>query len=95
MFFENIGAIKRGEKFRKTYDGYYMIPTGENGINNTIVITDGDYIKPSIESVIKINIDNETELSNVRAVSYTHLDVYKRQTQNRKRLVGFIVLTEE
>lgn len=70
VFFENIGAIKRGEKFRKTYDGYYMIPTGENGINNTIVITDGDYIKPSIESVIKINIDNETELSNVREDIY-------------------------
>lgn len=70
VFFENIGAIKRGEKFRKTYDGYYMIPTGENGINNTIVITDGNYIKPSIESVIKINIDNETELANVREDIY-------------------------
>lgn len=70
VFFENIGAIKRGEKFRKTYDGYYMIPTGENGINNTIVITDGNYIEPSIESVIKINVDNETDLSKIREDIY-------------------------
>lgn len=70
VFFENIGAIKRGEKFRKTYDGYYMIPTGENGINNTIVITDGNYIEPSIESVIKINVDNETDLAKIREDIY-------------------------
>ena len=70
VFFENIGAIKRGEKFRKTYDGYYMIPTGENGINNTIVITDGDYIEPSIESVIKINADNETDIETFREDIY-------------------------
>lgn len=70
VFFENIGAIKRGEKFRKTYDGYYMIPTGENGINNTIVITDGNYIEPSIESVIKINADNETDIETFREDIY-------------------------
>ena len=58
-FFNKIGGIKRGEKYRRTADGMYMVPTGRNGVENTIIVTDGDYMNPSIESVIKINLDND------------------------------------
>lgn len=47
-----------------------MIPTGENEIENTIIITDGNYLNPSIESVVKINFDNENDIFVVREAIY-------------------------
>lgn len=70
VFFNKLGGLKRGESYRRTKEGLYMIPTGENGIENTIIITDGNYLEPSVESVIKINSDNETDIYEVREAIY-------------------------
>ena len=35
------------------------------------------------------SVERERERERERAVSYTHLDVYKRQTQSRSFLYGF------
>lgn len=65
-----IGAIKTGNQYNQNADGLYLIPVGENGVMNKIVLTDGEYNKYSIDAVIKINYDNEIELSLERAIIY-------------------------
>lgn len=70
VFFEKLGSLKRGDSYRKTKDGLYMIPTGENGVENTIIVTNGDYVNPSIEGIVKINLDNENDIYKVREAYY-------------------------
>ena len=59
-----ISNIHLKHYYPQTYDGLYMIEVGENGVLNKIVFTDGKYNKFSIEKVIVIDLDNETELAN-------------------------------
>ena len=66
----SISKLNKGEFFFKNSDGFYMIPVGEKGIYNKIVFTDGKYDSFSIDTVIEINLDNETNLSEIRSVIY-------------------------
>ena len=65
-----IGNISRGEVYEKNADGFYMIPVGENGVLNKIVFTDGKHNAYSIDAVIIINLNNETDLSIERSIVY-------------------------
>ncbi len=47
-----------------------MIPVGENGVLNKIVFTDGKQNAYSIDTVIEIDLDNETDLSIERSIIY-------------------------
>jgi len=56
--------------FSITPDGLYMIPVGENGIENKIVYTDGDWESPFIEKVVEIKLTDEISLDIVRGFIY-------------------------
>ena len=66
----SIGKLNSGEHFNKNADGFYMIPVGEKGVLNKIVFTNGKRNSYSIDTVIKINLDNETDLSIERGIIY-------------------------
>lgn len=66
----SISKLNKGEFFFKNSDGFYMIPVGEKGIYNKIVFTDGKYDSFSIDTVIEINLDNETDLDDTRRFLY-------------------------
>ena len=81
-------AVTNGVKFNKTKDGYFMIPVSDiysdmEGIENAIVFAKGKIESPEILKVLKIDLDNETDLSIVRE------DIYENesrgiQTENTK-----------
>ena len=78
-----IGDRRNLKKYPKTSSGHYMIEVGEDGILNKIVFTDGKQLNYSIEKIITINLDNETELT------YLREDIYEFerngiQTENTK-----------
>ncbi|MEF2675888.1 MAG: hypothetical protein U0M70_06605 [Eubacteriales bacterium] len=51
----------------------YIIPTGtEHGIDNVLIITDGDYNTPKVSAVIRINDNAESILSDVREIIYDY-----------------------
>ena len=52
MLMRLIGRKKLGDKFPQDTDGLYMIAVGENGIENKVVFTDGDWESPSVEKVV-------------------------------------------
>ena len=61
--------LKYKNKFHKTSDGMYIIPTGtEHGIDNVLIITDGNYDTPKVSAVIRINDNEESILSDLREV---------------------------
>lgn len=65
-----IGNISRGEVYNKNSDGYFMIPVGGKGILNKIIFTDGKKGGYSINSIIEIACNNETDLTDIRGVIY-------------------------
>ena len=69
-FIEKVGERKRGASFNQSTEGYYMIPVGENGIENKVIYTDGNWDAPSIEKVIKIKAADETSIDIVRGYLY-------------------------
>ena len=67
VFLSKVASIKTGVKFVRSADGDYIIPTGhEDGINNILVYTDGNILNPSIDRIVKINLDNETNIELIR-----------------------------
>ena len=63
VFLDKIGQLRRGTWFPKAQNGDYIIPTGtRDGINNIFVLTDGDYLNPTIDTVIKVEYGNESDL---------------------------------
>ena len=70
-FISKVMSIKTGTHFEKASNGLYIIPTGDEfGINNTLIFTDGNSNNPSIETVVHINLDNETAIEKVRDYIY-------------------------
>ena len=70
-----IGSLNNGEYYEQTSDGLFMIPVGENGVLNKIVFTDGKQEAYSIDKVIEIYSDNETDLSDLRGVVYEREEI--------------------
>lgn len=70
VFMRKVGELKFGNYFEQNADGIYMIAVGKDGIDNKVVFTDGDYNKPSINMVVEIQADNETDLAILRELLY-------------------------
>lgn len=51
-------------------DGRYMFAVGRDGVNSTLVISDGDFQHPSIDKVYRIALDDETDIEIVRDCIY-------------------------
>ena len=47
-----------------------MFAVGVDGVNSTLVISNGDYLNPSIEKVYHIDLDGETDIEIVRRYIY-------------------------
>ncbi len=77
----SIGKLNSGEHFNKNADGFYMIPVGENGVLNKIVFTDGKRNSYSINQIIDINCNNETDLTDIRGFIYER-ERYAIQTED-------------
>ena len=65
-----ITNLNDGTSYEQNSDGFYMIPIGENGVLNKIVFTDGKQDYYSINQIIVIYRNNETELSDIREFIY-------------------------
>ncbi len=70
-----VGKINKGEHFEQNSDGFYMLPVGEKGVLNKIVFTDGKRNAYSINTVVEIALDNETDLSIERE------NIYERESK--------------
>ena len=51
-------------------NGKHMFAVGVDGVNNTLIISDGNFNNPSIEKVYHIDLDNETDIEIVRRYIY-------------------------
>ena len=65
-----ITKLNDGTSYEQNSDGFYMIPVGENGVLNKIVFTDGKQNNYSINQIIEIYLNNETDLSIIRENIY-------------------------
>ncbi len=70
LFMKKIGEKKLGTRFNQAADGSYMVPVGENGIENKVVFTDGNWDAPSIDHVFYIKVNDETSTDIVRGFIY-------------------------
>ena len=68
--FKSIYAkVKRGKDYaNRTQSGEYMIAVGENGLQNVIIFASGSLANTKISKVIRINLDNNTDISDLRRV---------------------------
>ncbi|MDD6880845.1 MAG: hypothetical protein PUE18_04650 [Firmicutes bacterium] len=51
-------------------NGKYMFAVGIDGVNSTLIISNDDYLNPSIEKVYHINLDSESDIEIVRRYIY-------------------------
>ena len=65
-----VTKLNDGEFYEQNSDGFYMIPVGENGVFNKIVFTDGKQNNYSINQIIVIYANDETDLSDIRRIIY-------------------------
>jgi len=69
--FDRLSDKKNGTSFERTHDKKYIFPVGEEfGVNNVLVVSNGNYYKPSIERIHRIMLDNETDIDIVRRYLY-------------------------
>ncbi|MEG1781734.1 MAG: hypothetical protein RR253_00630, partial [Oscillospiraceae bacterium] len=62
-----------GTYLEKGKDGLYIVPVGDKfGVNNKLIFTDGKFKNPSVEKVIEINLDSETDIEIVREDIYEY-----------------------
>ena len=54
-----------------------MFAVGVDGVNSTLVISNGDYLNPSIEKVYYIDLNNETDIEDLRS------EIYEREKSGR------------
>ena len=58
--------------YRRLANGHHMFEVGHDGVNNTVVISDGKFINPSIDRVYHIGLDNETDIEVLRELIYDY-----------------------
>ncbi len=70
-FFLNIGDMKNGAVFPETSDNRFIMAVGDKfGVNNVLIVTNGNHAEPSIDRVYWIDLDNETDIEIVRDYIY-------------------------
>jgi hypothetical protein len=66
-----LGEMQTGFQFPKDVNGNSIIAVGKaNKIQNVLVFVGGTFNKPVIQKVMRINLDNETDLGEARGVVY-------------------------
>lgn len=72
QFFNEIEDIKNGANKHISHDGLYMVEAaGDDGdVKDRIIYTDGKFKTPSIEKVIILHGESETELDSIKRFIY-------------------------
>ena len=67
-FMSKVGVKKRQNNkwYLDLHNGKHMFAVGIDGVNNILIVSDGNFNNPSIERVYHIGLDNETDIENVR-----------------------------
>lgn len=81
VFQKQVGDKARGDLY-KVREGLHIIPTGENGLRNVLVYTDGNFERPSIARIVRINLDDGTDIEAVTE------DIYNEEQQATGEPVG-------
>lgn len=86
-FQSKVGERKRldGEWLYNLGKGKQMYAVGVDGVNNTLVISDGNYENPSIEKVYHIGLNNETDIEVLRD------EIYKREKDSERTLSSDVI----
>ena len=74
VFKKQVGDKARGDIYQ-IRDGLHIIPTGERELRNVLVYTDGNFERPSIDKIIRINLDDGTDIEAVTE------DIYNEEQQ--------------
>lgn len=78
---------RNGGFFPKTSDGKYIFEVGDEfGVNNVLIVSDGEYVNPSIERVYRIDPDNETDIE----IIGVRREIYAREGKSSERAVPLI-----
>lgn len=78
-FMNKVGIKKRqgNHWYLDLQNGKHMFAVGVDGVNSTLVISNGDYLNPSIEKVYYIDLNNETDIEDLRS------EIYEREKSGR------------
>ncbi len=89
VLFDRLSDKKNGTSFEQTHDKKYIFPVGEEfGVNNVLVVSNGNYYKPSIERIHRIMLDNETDIDIVRRYLYAAEKQGNRAVQALRNRMG-------
>lgn len=91
-FYKRLSDKRIGAEFPRTSDGKYIFSVGDLfGVNNVLIVSDGNQANPSIERVYRIAFDNETDIDIVRR------EVYEREKRDSARAGSYVqqIFTEE
>ncbi len=91
-FYKRLSDKRIGAEFPRTSDGKYIFSVGDLfGVNNVLIVSDGNQANPSIEKVYRIAFDNETDIDIVRR------EVYEREKRDSARAGSYVqqIFTEE
>ena len=71
---KRIADIRNNKQYPRTSDGGYIIPVGMgvDEVQNTLVVTNGDFEEPTFERIYFIRKSRETELEFMRGRIYDH-----------------------
>jgi hypothetical protein len=70
-FLSKVGEKQKNNKwYLNLGNGRHMFAVGQEGVNNTLIISDGNFNAPSIEKVYHIGLNNETDIEVMRDVLY-------------------------
>ena len=83
VFQKQVGDKARGDLY-KVREGLHIIPTGENGLRNVLVYTDGNFERPSIARIIRMNLDDGTRIDTI-----TEDIVYEEQRAIAESINGY------
>ncbi len=79
-FSQCLSDKQNGASPQRTSDGKYIFAVGnQQGVNNVLIVSDGNYVSPSIERVYRIELDNETDIDVLRR------EIYDREKRDWSR----------
>lgn len=69
-FLERIGGIKNGDQYPRSDEGHYIIGVGdgEPEVQNRFIVTDGNYVNPSIERIYSVPFRRESQIEFFRGM---------------------------
>ena len=84
-FSQCLSDKQNGASPQRTSDGKYIFAVGDKfGVNNVLIVSDGNYVSPSIERVYRIELDNETDIDRIRR------GIYEQEQRDSTRTRGYV-----